>query len=142
MAMMYAYKIDRKGLPVPGSMIFTSTYPPKRGWAIVRGVIGGASPIQRRRFRGTNRYFVLLTDEHGTIIPSSLFAAKESPLNPHLELFANNIITISDDNARDSGAVIDSPEDSSELELLVSEEYLQNGYKYSFIKATKEYKDA
>ena len=124
----FMFRKNRQNLPIPGSNSKRSVLP-FGNWTIVTTIIDGPSQVQRVRFPGNKRYFVLL-DNQGRIIDGSLLQSTQVPSSSYLEVFANGVITIADDSATNSGAIPDSFDDIKDIPVLVSSDFLQNGYKY------------
>jgi hypothetical protein len=116
---------NSKGIPVPGSNS-KKTVKPTGNWDIITAVVNGASDYPRLRFPGNKRYFVSL-DSQGYVIDGSLFESATVPTTPHLEVFANGLITLSDDAATNPGVVPEDPETLLSIPVLVSEDYRKNG---------------
>lgn len=125
------FRKNSKGMPIPNSNI-RQILKPYGNWDVVINVINGASPIPRLRFPGPNRYFVQL-DITGAVIPGSMIASPTVPVGKYLEVFANGYITVTDDNATNSGLIPEDPEDLLTVPLILSKDFLDNGYRTNHV---------
>ena len=128
------FRKNSKGLPVLGSNMKANKKPTASHTQITNVINSPLPDSFKPRFAGTTqRYFIQFNSTTGELISNSLIQSTNVPEGYYLELFSNNLVTTPLGSNQNSGVRFDSLEDLADVPVILSQDFLTNGYRRTVI---------